>query len=243
MAKTLKINLDENVASEKRVSPDKVYNNLAILKLSSIEVTINESLDSKVEYDFHGMKVPNLVMKWEQVHSDGIPRFLTYTFKPVVLTTNKGDAMTEDMRGNIHLAQYQKVKHIFDAYKAKHKLTLPQLALDTTKEKYLEAIEKWYQAMVSWFTVDGKPIYLDEKGVSKKVVFKLILNKDAKSVNIPDYINDGFCELARFDTQGKLITGLEIKANERVVFTPVNPASFTPGFNSAPNGTLDVTDL
>jgi len=252
---SLNINLTDSVVSKVKVKADPALNNLCSLRLVNVEVREQVSTDSKDDFEYHGMNVPNLIFEFEQDHSDGIERYLTYSLGPVVSIKKDGNPNPTKVRNSIYLSQYKHVRHIYDAFTSlpntipMDKLKLPELKTEgVDKEQHLKDVKKWYKAMANWFIgTDNKPIYLNANGDGHKLLTKLIINKNAKTIDIPQYINDGFIELLKMEN-GKVITGLEIKPNESVVFQAVSnsmpggmPGGAVPG--GAPAGTVRVDDL
>jgi len=233
MPNTLKIDVNASVTSEVKIKPDAAIDNLCIVGLT--DVIFDKAVFDKAKegYEFAGMEVPRIYLKFKQFHSDGIERFYTHTLKAVVSVKNSGEVMTADVRASIYTSQFALLRHIHDAFSTvanfnaldKTGFKLPNLNMDLGGQKHLTELEKWYTALVSMFTgTDGKPVYLNAKGNPHKLIGKFILNGSAKSVAIPQYINDGFIEMLKVDIQGKPITALEIKPSENVVFNS-NPAA------------------
>lgn len=247
----LNINIDDSVVSKVKVKADPALNNLCGLRLVGVAITELVSTDSKEEYQYHGMTIPNIVFNFEQDHSDKVERFLDFTLGPVVLIKNDGEINPVKTVNNIYLSQYKHVRHIYDAFASlpntKPLTKLPKLKTDgVTPEQHIKDLMKWYETLVSWFTgKDEKGIYLNGKGDSYKLIAKLLINKNSKTIDVPNYINDGFIELMKIEN-GKLVTGLEIKPNEAVVFTPVTngmPGMDTSVPGGAPQGSVEVDDL
>lgn len=249
---SLKINVEESVVSKIKVKADPALNNLCALRLVNVSVNTVLSEDSKDTYEYKGFNIPNLTFEFEQDHSDGIPRFLTYSVGPVVSIKTTGEPNPLKIRESIYLAQYSHVRHIYDAFlelpnaKPLKDLKLPAFKVDSaTIEKHLQDLNKWYDAMLLWFTdVNNKPVYLNAKGDAHKLIAKLIINKNSKTIDIPNYINDGFIEIMKFN-KNKLVTGLEIKPNEAVTFQNVAlPGMASPaGIAGAPTGTVNFDEL
>jgi hypothetical protein len=250
---SLNINLNDSVVSKVKVKADPALNNLCSLRLVNVEVTEQVSVESKEDYEYHGMNIPNLIFEFEQDHSDGIERFLTYAIKPVVSVKNDGSINPTKTRNAIYLSQYKHVRHIYDAFTSlpnvipMDKLKLPELKTEgVDKEQHLKDVKKWFQAMATWFIgTDKNPIYLNANGDGHKLLTKLIINKNAKTIDIPQYINDGFIELLKMEN-GKIVTGLEIKPNESVVYQAVGgnmPNGGVPVPGGVPSGMVDVESL
>jgi len=251
---SLNIDLNDSVVNKIKIKADPALNNLCSLRLLNVSVTEQVSTDSKEVYEYHGMNVPNLVFEFAQDHSDGIERFLTWAIKPVVSIMNDGSINPSKTRNSIYLGQYKHVRHIYDAFTSlpntipMDKLKLPELVIDgVPKEQHLKDVKKWYQAMATWFVdKDKKPIYTNVNGDGYKLLTKCIINKNAKTIDIPQYINDGFIELLKMENS-KVVTGLEIKPNEAVVFQavgsnmPIGSNASIPG--GIPSGMVDVEAL
>ena len=248
----LNIDLNDSVVSKVKVKADPALNNLCSLRLTNVSFSEQVSNESKEEYEYHGMLLPNLVFEFEQDHSDGIARFLTFVIKPVVAIKNDGSINPTKTRNSIYLGQYKHVRHIYDAFTSlpntvpMNKLKLPALNIDgVTKGQHLKDIKKWYQAMAAWFIgVDKTAIYTNANEEAYKLIAKLIINKNAKTIDIPQYINDGFIELLKMEN-GKVVTGLEIKPNESVTYQAVggNMPGGTPVPGGVPSGMVDVDAL
>ncbi len=249
---TLNIDINESVVNKVRVKPDAAINNLLIVELESVEVDTKLSEDTKEEYDFHGMVVPSIYFSFKQHHSDGIERFYTYSLSPVVITKKDGNPNPNKTRQNIYLEQYKHIRHIFNAFANEpnvmdiSKFKLPELKIDEpNKEKHLKDVKKWYDALATLFTdKDGKALYKNAKDEGIKLLMKMVINKNDKKINIPNYLNDGFAEKLKL-VNNKVVTALQIEPNESIVYQAVGggamPGTSMPG--AAPTSDIDLDAL
>ena len=229
----IKFDNKANVTQDMPIKPIKAFNNLVVGEIVSVELTEKVS-EAKTGYQFTGFSVPNLVIRFKQKVDayNKEERYSVWVFKPVVSVKNDLTAMAEDTFSKLVMVQFSHLKHILDAYEGTANFKalgkLPEIDSEADAETLLAQFKAFYEAFIKAF--EGK----DGNGVYKnlEVTVKFVVNKGEKRLHIPNYVNRGYIQLARFDNKGLLITSLEFYG-ESIEIPKVIEGNTMPGTTAA----------
>jgi hypothetical protein len=244
MAK-IKFDNKANVTQDLPVKPIKEYKDLVVGEIISVELTEKVS-EAKTNYQYAGHSIPNLVIKFKQKIDkwNNDTRISTWVFKPIVSIKNDGTNTAEDTFVNLVMGQFSHLKHILDAYEGianfKALGKIPDIDSELETEKLLAAFKAFYASFATAFEgKDGKGVY---NGV--EVAVKFIVNKGEKRLHIPNFVNRGYIQLAKFDKLGKIVTNLAFYG-ETIEIPTVVAGNVAPGMNGAPiaDTQVDLTTI
>ena len=242
------IQFDNNkkVTQDLGVKPIEAYKNLVVGEIISVEVTEKIS-ESTTGYQFAGFAVPNIVIKFKQAVNafNADDRFATIVLKPVVGIKNTGVKMAEKTFGSLVMSQFDHLKHILDTFegtanfKALGKLN--DIDMDADTETLLKQFKTFYTTFAKAFAgKDGEGCY---KG--SELVFKFVVNKGEKRLAVPNYVNKGYVQLAKYNKAGKLVTTLEFYGETTEIPKNISAANAPVGAGApaAPVAEIDLNSI
>lgn len=222
----MNFDINQQVTRDKHIVADPNYNNLVLCKITGVLYEEDLKEDTSTDYEYTGKAVPRIIINFEQIHKDGVKRVLNLVEQAAVSIKNTGELVDVKTKAGIYTGQFSRIKHIFDAFvgnvpNINMDVKLPSMDINKTGDEHLAEVGAFYKALTQLFyDKDGNAIFTD-----KKLILKAILNKDAKKISIPAYVNEGFIEFAKFDNAGMLQTSLVFNANESVVYKATVPTT------------------
>jgi len=245
--KRISFNTEEEVVQVLGFKAQPELNNLCSGTIKRVELIEKLSTDSKEDYEYHGMNVSSILIEFKQ-NVDGRDRIYKHIENPIVAVTNAGEPIEDDKLESLMMEQYKRLMHILSSYKAvanyNAKVVIPDIDFSLPAAERLASFKAFYEAFVNYFNkgTDGNPIFTGKKQIMKLIYAK---KKDGSLNNkfeFPNFVGKGFIEPLVMNGT-RLVTSLEVYANEAITYVKVNPSAGDDIAASKPRGNVNIDDV
>lgn len=227
-------------------------NGLVLGTLQKVEVELEESPKIKDDgsenpYQFAGMKVPTLKFIFKNhlrpEDKDRADRFFTHAEKNIVSVKNNGEKIAPRKLESLYDSMWSRIKHIHDAFENtpnyKPFESLPEIDPAAPDDKLNEQFINFFQTVADAFNKgkDGKPIFVDDKGVNIVCYMKLVADYNTrKYLAFPTYVGEGFIERYKVGVPPTI----ELKPSETQKLSSSEESSKERGTSGSAAGTDDI---